>query len=147
VTGVVAAGMGQPAEHGQPAADRVAARAQPLVRQGLPARVESDRLRVEQRAELLDQVLGLASGGGDGQHPATGPDQPVDDERPQRGRTRQVEGADRATAGVRDRLVEGGVGEDGISEAGQGHTGSKWKEVKVLRAQHESPQPANGWGC
>ena len=35
---VVRVGVGQAAQHGEPAADRVGARAEPLVRQGLPAR-------------------------------------------------------------------------------------------------------------
>ncbi len=122
--GGVVARVGQPAQHREPAADGVAARAEPLVRQRLPARVERHRVGVEQRAERLDQVLGLARGRGDGEHRAPGADQPVDHERPHAGRTGEVEGAHGAAAGVGDRLVEGGVGEDGVGEAGEGHESS-----------------------
>ena len=44
----VGAGVHQPAQHRQPPADGVAARAEPLVRQRLPARVVGDRRRVDQ---------------------------------------------------------------------------------------------------
>ena len=44
----VGARMPQPPEHGQPPPDGVAARAEPLVRQRLPARVVGDRRRVDQ---------------------------------------------------------------------------------------------------
>ncbi len=121
---VVGTRVRQPAEHCEPAADGVAARAEPLVGQRFPARVERHRVGVEQRAQLLDQVFGLPRGGGDGKHPATGPHQPVDHERPHRGRTGEVERAHRAAARISDRLVEGGVGENGIGEAGEAHTGS-----------------------
>ena len=43
----------QPAQHREPAADGVAARAEPLVGQGLPARVVGHRRRVDQGAQLL----------------------------------------------------------------------------------------------
>ena len=65
---LVGARVCQPAQHREPPADRVAARAQPLVRQRLPARVVGDRARVEEGAEVLDQVLGLPRGRGDRQH-------------------------------------------------------------------------------
>ena len=44
---------GQPAEHGQPAADGVRARAQPLVRKGLPGRVVGDLVLAEQATPAL----------------------------------------------------------------------------------------------
>ena len=66
--GRVGARVPEPAQHGEPAADRVAARAQPLVRQRLPARVVADQRRVDQVAQRRDQVLGLAGGRGHRQH-------------------------------------------------------------------------------
>ena len=67
--GVVAGvGVGQPAQHRQALADGVAARAEPLVRQRLPARGTGRRHRRpgSPRASAV-QVLGLAAGGGDGE--------------------------------------------------------------------------------
>ena len=120
---VVRVGVGQPAQDREPAADGVAARAEPLVRQRLPARVERDGVGVEQRTELLDEVLGLADGGGDREHRAAGADQAVDHERTDRGRPGEVEGAHHAAAGIGDRLVEGGVGEDGVGQTRKGGSG------------------------
>ena len=56
-------GMGEPAQHGQPPANGVAAGAQPLVRQSLPAgevRHDVSRKKATQRG---DQVLGLTTSG------------------------------------------------------------------------------------
>ncbi len=120
---VVRVGVRQPAQHREPAADGVAARAEPLVGQRLPARVERDGAGVEQRTELLDEVLGLADGRGDREHRAVGADQAVDHERAERGRPGEVEGAHHAAAGIGDRLVEGGVREDGVGQARKGGSG------------------------
>ena len=65
---VVGGRVGEPAQHGQPLPDRVGAGREPLVRQGLPARVERDLVGGQQAAQRVDQVLGLAAGAGDGQH-------------------------------------------------------------------------------
>ena len=85
------AGVLDPPQDGQPPADGVAARAQPLVRKRLPGRVERHRRRVEQVLQLLGEVLGLAHGRGDHQHRASGVDQPPDHERTQRRRPGEVE--------------------------------------------------------
>ena len=42
------------------------------MRQGLPRREQRDPVRVEQAREGVDEVLGLPSGGGDGEHGAAG---------------------------------------------------------------------------
>ena len=118
----VAAGVLDPAQHGQPAADGVAARAQPLVRQRLPGRVERDRVGVEQVLELLGEVLGLAHGRGDDQHRAAGVDEPAHHERPQRRGTGEVERA-HARLGVVHRLGEHGFTEDEVGQAGDAQRG------------------------
>ncbi len=115
----VGAGVPQPAQDGQPLADRVAARAEPLVRQRLPARVVADLRRVDQVAQGRDQVLGLARGCGDRQDGSAGPHQARDQERPQRLRSGEVEGAHRPAPRIRDSGGERGVGEDGVGEAGE----------------------------
>ena len=66
-------GMRQSAEHVEPSADRVAARAQPLVRQGLPGREPGHRVGRQQVAQRDHQALRLALGRGDGEHRAAGP--------------------------------------------------------------------------
>ena len=53
--------VGQPAQHGQPLADGVGPRGEPLVRQRLPARVERDLVGRQQAAQGGDQVVGLAA--------------------------------------------------------------------------------------
>ena len=73
----VGAGMAQATQHGQPPADGVAAGTEPLVRQRLPARVVGQRVGLEQGAELLGQLLGLASGGRHQQHRPTRAHQPL----------------------------------------------------------------------
>ena len=50
VAGVAGVGVGEPAQHGQPLADGVAARAEPLVRQGLPGGEVGDAVGVEEAA-------------------------------------------------------------------------------------------------
>ena len=119
--GRVVARVAEPAEHREPAADGVAARAEPLVGQRLPARVVADQRRVDEVAERLDEVLGLAGGGGHGEDGAPLADQPGDDERTHRLGTGEVEGADGAAPRVLHRRGERGVGEDGVGEAGEVH--------------------------
>ena len=82
--GGVVAGVHEPAQHRQPTADGVAARAQPLVRERLPGGVQRDLVGAEEVGQLLGEVLGVTDGRRDRQHGATGADQALDDERPQR---------------------------------------------------------------
>ena len=119
---------GQPAQHGQPAADGVRARAQPLVRQRLPGRVVGDRRpRPSRRLQGRGQLLGLAVGGGDQQHRAAGAaavggrGQRRGDQRPHRRRRGQIEGADGTRARVTDGLGNGGFGAEEIDESRKGH--------------------------
>ncbi len=65
--------MGQPAQHGQPPADRVRTRREPFVRQGLPRREPGHRRLAEQRAQGRGQFLGLPAGRGDRQQGPVGP--------------------------------------------------------------------------
>ena len=66
-------GVRQPAQHREPLPDGVAARAQPLVRQGLPRRGTSTTAPAPQaRLERGVEVLGLATGGGDGEDRGAG---------------------------------------------------------------------------
>jgi hypothetical protein len=60
--GVGQVGVGQPPQHGQPLADGVTARAQPLVGQRLPRREVRDAIGLEEAAERGGQVLGLTGG-------------------------------------------------------------------------------------
>jgi len=57
--------MGQSAQHGHPAPHRVAAGAEPLVRQGLPAGEVDDDVGRQEAAQRGDQVLSLTPGGRD----------------------------------------------------------------------------------
>lgn len=58
----------QAVQHFQPPPDGVRARRKALVRQRLPGREVGHAIGAEQRAERRGQLVGLASGGGDGQH-------------------------------------------------------------------------------
>ncbi len=117
----VVAGVAQAAQHGQTTADRVAARAEPLVRERLPARVVGDAGRVEQITELGDQLLGLPGGGGDREHRAPSAGQAGDQERPQRLGPGQLVRGEPTLDGVGHRGGEQRVGEDGVGEAGEAH--------------------------
>ncbi len=122
VVGLVA-GVLDPAQDGEAAPDGVAARAEALVREGLPGRVERDRGRVEHVLELLGEVLRLAHGGGDDEHRAARVDEPLDHERAQRRRAGQVE--DRhARLRVVHRPREGRLTQDQVGQGGDGHGGS-----------------------
>ena len=119
--GGVRAGVAQPSQHREPAADRVAARAEPLVRQRLPARVVADPGRVDEVAEGGDEVLGLPGGRRHREHRAAVLDQPRDDEGAQPGRAGQLERGEHASPGVGQRPGEDGLGEDGGFQAGEAH--------------------------
>ena len=106
------AGVAQPPEHGQPATDGVAARAQPLVRQRLPARVVGDRRGVDEVGQLLHEVLGLPRRRGHGQHGAPALHQPVHHEGAHGGRAGQVEG--RLHRPVGERGAQGGGRTSGV---------------------------------
>ena len=67
VAGTLLVGVGQAAQHREPAADGVAARAEPLVRQRLPAGEGRDELGVDELAERGGEVVRLTSGRGDDQ--------------------------------------------------------------------------------
>ena len=113
------AGVTDPAENRQAAADRVAARAQPFVREGLPAGVVADQAGVDQVTELGDEVLGLAGGRRHREHRPAGVDEAPDRERSQRSRTGQVERGDGRRVG--QRAGQGRVGQDGIGQSGEVH--------------------------
>jgi hypothetical protein len=121
--------VGEPAEHGEPAADGVGARRQALVRQRLPGRVGADLLRREQRTQRGGQVVGLAAGGGDGEHRPAGAaggtvgGERRDGERAHGGRCGQVEpiGVGEARHGEITRAGQPGVAQGGGEQAGQRH--------------------------
>jgi hypothetical protein len=136
--GVVVARVRQPAQHRQPAPDRVGARAEPLVGQRLPARVDRDAGGVEQAAQRADQVLGLAPGGGDGEHRAPRAHQAGDRERAHPGGRGEVE-AGRLGAG--EGLRERGVVEDDVEQAGQRHGTPGATQKGPARPR------AGGWGA
>ena len=114
----VGAGVLEPAQHGQPATHGVAARAEPLVGQRLPGRVERDGVGVEQVGELGGEVLGLAHRRRDDEDRAAGVDQALDHERSQGRGTGQVEGR-QTVARVVHRPGERGVAQDHLGEAGK----------------------------
>ncbi len=60
-------GADKASQDGKPTTHRVGARAQPLVRQGLPRRVVGDRVGAQHRGDLSGQLLGFAVGAGDQQ--------------------------------------------------------------------------------
>ena len=121
--GGVGAGVPQAAQHGEATADGVAARAEPLVRERLPARVVGDRVGVDEVGELLDEVLGLSRGGGDGEDGATALDEAVHHERAHGRRPGQVEG--RLHGGVAQRCPQGGRRDQAVGR------GAEWGEERV----------------
>ena len=66
-------GMRQPAQHVEAPPDGVAARAEPLVRQGLPGGEADDGVGRQQVTQGGHQALGLALGRRDGEHRTPGP--------------------------------------------------------------------------
>ena len=130
-------GVRQPAQHGQPAGHRVAARGQPLVRQRLPRGELGDRVLRQVAAQVGDQVLGGSSGGGHREHGPSGPlgrrrGQAGQDGGPRTGNGGQVEQPDVSPAGGVDRVLQCRVGGEGVEQAVEGHgsfglgTGEDW---------------------
>ncbi len=132
---LVGARVAQPAQHGQPAPDGVAAGAEPFVRERLPRRVVADPGGIEHVTQHLDQVLGLARGRGDHQHGAPGVDQALDHERPQRSRTGQVERREPAAVGHR-------LGEDGVAQDEVGQTGDAQRVLLETGWGHTTNAPS-----
>ena len=64
----VLAGVGQVAEHGEPAADGVGAGAEPLVRQRLPGREGLDPAAGHEAAQLVGDLVGVPLARGDHEH-------------------------------------------------------------------------------
>ena len=106
--GRIGAGVAQPPQHGETTTDRVAARAQPLVGQRLPAWVVGHRRRVDEVAELLHQVLGLARRRGHGQDGAAALDEAAHDEGADGGRAGELEGGLHGAVGERSAQRGGG---------------------------------------
>ena len=77
-------GVSQPAQHHQTGADGINAGREPLVRQGLPGREDSDRT-AEDAAQFGGEVVGFAPGRGDHQQ-GTLPRQRTGHEQPRAGR-------------------------------------------------------------
>ncbi len=122
--GVVGAGVDQAPQHGEAAADGVAAGAEPLVREGLPGGVLRDALGRQQGAQGRRQVLRLASRRRDRQHRAARlAGQGGDREGAGRGRADQVDVHAVAVCGGRDRFREGGVLDYGVEQTVQAHSG------------------------
>ena len=121
--------VGQAAQDREPPPDGVAARAEPLVRQRLPGGELDHGVGREQVAQRGGELLGLAAGGGHGEHRTAGAaGQRGEGERADAGRGGQVEVG--AAAGPRglDREPQGGVArplvEQQVEEAGQAHEGT-----------------------
>ena len=84
-------GADNASQDGEPPTHRVGARAQPLVREGLPGGVVGDRVGAEHRGDLSGQLLGFAVRAGDQQDRTfrvLGEDR--SEQRPQRRRRRHV---------------------------------------------------------
>ena len=115
------AGVAEPTQHREATPDRVAARAEPLVGQGLPGGVLRDQLGVEEGAERGDEILGLPRGRGDREHAATRAHEAGHDEGTQRLGPGELTGADAGGARVVEDGGEDGLGQDGLGQAGEGH--------------------------
>ena len=137
----------QPTQHRQAAADRVVARREPLVREGLPTGEDGDGIRIEEGAQRRGQIIGLAGGGGE--HKGLGTrgqrsGQDRQNQRPGPGDAREIQqrgpvgdvlgqppgGMPRSPLG--GQIREGGRGRDG-----RGHSRT------TLRAGHFGRDPAS----
>jgi hypothetical protein len=114
-------------QHGQPTADRVRSRTEPLVRQRLPGRVVGDVVLPHQRAAGGGHRLRLPVGGGDQQHRPARPalvgrgGQGGRDQRAHGRRRGQVEGREGTRTCVTDSLGDDRVGGEQLDESRQGH--------------------------
>ena len=142
------AGVAQPPEHGQPAADGVAAGAEPLVRQRLPARVVGDGVAADDVAELGDQVLGLARRRRDHQHRTARADQPAHEERAQALGGDQVEAAHRPGARVVDEGRDRRRSEHLVGQLGEGHASPSYTRRQPPTGRCGGGDPwYGGTGC
>ena len=116
-----AVGAGQAAQHREAPPDGVRARTEALVGQGLPGRVVGDSLLAEQPGQLVEQLLGLAEGGGDDEDgPVRPTGEPGDEQRPHRRRGGDVEGP-RPGPGPGEEIGRPGIGEDSVEQTGEVH--------------------------
>ncbi|GAA3442301.1 hypothetical protein GCM10018955_17390 [Planomonospora venezuelensis] len=159
--GVALDRVGQAAQYGQALADGVAARGEPLVREGLPGGEDGDRVpavplsvlpaagarfRAEQAGQRRREVLGLAAGRGHRQHgPARLPGQRGRGEGPQRGRGDE-RGVGDAGGAALPRVREGGgqlrLARDKVQQSGKAHQFSP----TAPRRQHDRPPAAGARG-
>ena len=123
-------GADEAAQHLQASTDGVRAGAEPLVRQRLPGRVVGDVVGSEQGPDRRGDLFGLTVGRGDHQdrtvgtaHRGRGSDRRRQ-ERADRRRHRQVQGARRRRARISQRVGEGGLGGELPNESREGHRGN-----------------------
>lgn len=121
---VVVPGVRQAAQHGEPAAHRVAAGREALVRQRLPGRVLRHLVGGQQRAQRRRQVLRLAPGRGHREHRAPGlAGQRGHREGPRGGRADQVDVHPVAVGGGLHRFGERRVSYHRVQQTVQAHEG------------------------
>ena len=135
----VGAGVAQSAQHREAATDGVAAGAEPLVREGLPARVVGHGVGIDEVGELLDQVLGLARRRGDREDGAPARDQAVDHERTDGPGPGQVEGgrtaaSARAPASVGAATTRPATARSGVDDTGVPSGGSEGSQGACKKA-------------
>jgi hypothetical protein len=113
----------EPAEDGEPTADRVGPGAQPLVRERLPGRVVGDGVLAHKGLQRRGDVLGFAVGGGHDQYgpagtaPLGGGGQGGGDQRPHRWRCGDVQSRQGARTCVTDGFGDGGFGKKEVNES------------------------------
>jgi hypothetical protein len=119
-------GVSQPSEHGQAAADGVAARAEPLVRQRLPGGELGHCVLRDEAAQRGGEIFSFPAGRRHGQHgPARslggGPGQGCDEWGAQPGRRGEVDQRLSAVAGNTDGFADCSVGTEQIEDSGEAH--------------------------
>ena len=115
--------VGQAAQGGQPAANRVRAGAEPFVRQGLPGGEGGDDVGAlgQQVTEGSDEIVSLAPGGGDREdRPLVPPGQGGDQRRVGSGGRGDVHGRDTLARGGEHRR-HGRVGAEQVDDGREGH--------------------------
>ncbi len=121
IGGIGGIGVLEPAQHRQPLAHGVTARAEPLVGQGLPGREVGHPVPVQEAAERGDEVLRLPGRRRHGQdRPATVAREGGDQGRPGAGGDSEV-GSRFAGPGDREGPTDGGVGAEEVEQRGEGH--------------------------